>query len=276
MRERRLITYWSHLLHRGTSRYFSPTSAVPNKTRRKSHPAFYLVPNSPLWLLPTPIQIALKTFPRAHDLQMCRWVHYKRELEKAVAFYRSGGGSDGNRIPIGVAFMTTHSLASDRLEGRYATRVREYEDGFEPRLAMCRERVSIGLVASITLNRLPSVVSLLPLTFTLSRRHDLVSPWSEHRLQRLFFESRCTSGKPMQSTTHTRNWSKTDTPGTRGINVKSTTLHTYQTHTYVVHRTYTSYRAPINSDWYSRGIRSCMARWAFDLELNIQKLNRPL
>ena len=205
MRERRLITYWSHLLHRGTSRYFPPTSAVPNKTRRKSHPAFYLVPNSPLWLLPIPIQIAIKTFPRAHDLQMCRWVHYKRELEKAVAFYRSGGGSDGNRIPIGVAFMTTHSLASDRLEGRYATRVREYEDGFEPRLAMCRERVSIGLVASITLNRLPRVASLLPLTFTLSRRHDLVSPWSEHRLQLLFFESRCTSGKPINAEYNTHS-----------------------------------------------------------------------
>lgn len=59
-------------------------------------------------------------------------------------FYRSGGGSPENRIPMGEAFMTTHSFAFDRLDGEYAIRVREYEEGYEPRLATCRETVSTG------------------------------------------------------------------------------------------------------------------------------------
>lgn len=67
------------------------------------------------------------------------WVHYERLLEEAVTFYRSGGGSTANRIPMGEAFMTTHSFALDRLDGEYAIRVQEYEDGYEPTLASCRE-----------------------------------------------------------------------------------------------------------------------------------------
>lgn len=43
---------------------------------------------------------------------------------------------------MGEAFMTTHSFALDRLDGEYAIRVQEYEDGYEPTLASCRETVS--------------------------------------------------------------------------------------------------------------------------------------
>ena len=69
------------------------------------------------------------------------WVHYERILEEAVLFFRSGGGDAGNRIPIGEAFMTTHSFAVERLEDEYDVRVRQYKEGNETLLAACRDAV---------------------------------------------------------------------------------------------------------------------------------------
>ena len=85
--------------------------------------------------------------PLPHDPSTSSWVHYERLLEEAVTFYRSGGG--GNRIPMGEAFMTTHSFAADRVDGEYAIRMREYEDRYEPRLATCREIVSTGVCRAV-------------------------------------------------------------------------------------------------------------------------------
>lgn len=56
-------------------------------------------------------------------------------------FYRSGGGSPTNRVPMGEAFMMTHSFAVEKLEDAYADRVREYAEGNETLLAICREKV---------------------------------------------------------------------------------------------------------------------------------------
>ena len=71
-------------------------------------------------------------------------MHYQRILEEAVSFVRAGGGNAANRVPIGEAFMTTHSFAVDRLEDEYDTRVREYAEGNETVLAACRAVVSTG------------------------------------------------------------------------------------------------------------------------------------
>eukprot|EP00903_Cladosiphon_okamuranus_P014592 g13533.t1 len=86
------------------------------------------------------------------------WVHYERLLEDAVIFYRSGGGNgkgngngnengnqDGkrknNKKPIGLAFMTTHSFAVERLEGDYKTRVAEYAERKGSLLELCSKTV---------------------------------------------------------------------------------------------------------------------------------------
>eukprot|EP00904_Undaria_pinnatifida_P002927 jgi/Undpi1/12635/HiC_scaffold_6.g02303.m1 len=67
------------------------------------------------------------------------WMHYERLLEEAVSFYRSGGGIEEKRVPVGEAFMTTHSFAVDVLNNEYAVRVREYEERNETLLTTCRE-----------------------------------------------------------------------------------------------------------------------------------------
>lgn len=68
-------------------------------------------------------------------------MHCERLLEEAVSFYRSGGGIEEKRVPVGEAFMTTHSFAVDVLNNEYAVRVREYEERNETLLATCREAV---------------------------------------------------------------------------------------------------------------------------------------
>lgn len=71
-------------------------------------------------------------------------MHYERLLEDAVNFYRSGGGTEdgkGKKKPIGLAFMTTHSFAVERLEGDYKTRVGEYTERKESLLELCRTTV---------------------------------------------------------------------------------------------------------------------------------------
>ena len=71
------------------------------------------------------------------------WVHYERLLKEAVVFNRYGSGRVGSRVPVGEAFMTTHSFAVERLESDYATRVRKYTRGNETLLAMCRNTVRL-------------------------------------------------------------------------------------------------------------------------------------
>lgn len=70
-------------------------------------------------------------------------MHYQGILEEAVSFVRAGGGN-ANRVPIGEAFMTTHSFSVERLEDEYDIRVREYAEGNETVLAACRAVVSTG------------------------------------------------------------------------------------------------------------------------------------
>ena len=70
-----------------------------------------------------------------------RWVNYERLLEEAVLYYRSGGASGGKRVPVGEAFITTHSFADEVLDGEYEARVRDYEEKKESLLAQCRKTV---------------------------------------------------------------------------------------------------------------------------------------
>lgn len=79
--------------------------------------------------------------PRPPHVCLLRWVHYERLLEDAVLYYRSGGASEGSRVPVGEAFMTTHSFADEVLDGQYEIRVREYMAKNESLLATCRETV---------------------------------------------------------------------------------------------------------------------------------------
>lgn len=69
------------------------------------------------------------------------WVNYERLLEEAVLYYRSGGATGGSRVPVGEAFMTTHSFADEVLDGEYKVRVREYKEGKESLLTTCRDTV---------------------------------------------------------------------------------------------------------------------------------------
>ena len=68
-------------------------------------------------------------------------MHYERLLEEAVLNYRSGGGSGGVRVPVGLAFMTTHSFADEVLDGEYKVRVREYTEQVESLLNTCHDTV---------------------------------------------------------------------------------------------------------------------------------------
>lgn len=58
--------------------------------------------------------------------------------------YRAGNSTVGRKGTMGEAFMMTHSFTEEKLGGTYRARIREYADGNDTVLDLCREEVWVG------------------------------------------------------------------------------------------------------------------------------------
>lgn len=90
-------------------------------------------------------------------------MHYEGILEEAVSSFRSGGRNAGNRVPMGMAFMMSHSFAEERMRDEWDTLLIEYAEGNETVLETCRAAVSSKPASNQS--RLPEYVRGLNLIF---------------------------------------------------------------------------------------------------------------